>query len=53
MSMYPKRAEPPREAVIRARLVLEDGLACYFYSSVAKFKAGVIKALEYLGLKPA
>jgi len=44
--MYPKKAEPPKEVAIRARIVLEDKLAYYFYLSVAKFKAGVAKTLE-------
>ena len=45
--MYPKKAKPPKEVAIQARVVLEDELAHYFYLSVAKFKAGVTKALEY------
>jgi len=45
--MCPKRAHSPNEVTIRARVVLENKLAYYFYLSVAKFKAGVAKALEY------
>ncbi len=47
MSTYPKKAEPPIEITIRARTVLEDELAHYFYLSVSRFKAGVIKALNH------
>ena len=43
--MCPKKAEPPREVTIRAKVVLENGLAHYFYLSASRFKAGVTKAL--------
>ena len=46
MSMYPRRAEPPKEVTLRARIVLEDELAHYFYLSVSRFKAGAARALE-------
>ncbi len=46
MSTYPRRAEPPREVTIRARVVFEDELAHHFYHSVARFKTGVSTALE-------
>jgi len=45
--MYPKRAHPPNEVTIRARVVLENKLAHHLYLSLARFKAGVAKALEY------
>ncbi len=47
MSTYPKKAELPGEVTIRARTILEDELAHYFYLSVSRFKAGVIKALNH------
>ena len=48
MSTYPRKAKPPKEVTLRARVVLENELAYYFHLSVAKFKAGVNKALEYV-----
>ncbi len=47
MSTYPKKAKPPKEVTLRARTVLENELAYYFYLSTAKLRAGVIKALDY------
>jgi len=46
--MYPKKAEPPREVTIRARVVLEGELAHYFYLSVAKFKAGAETFIRFV-----
>jgi len=48
MSTYLKKAEPPKEVTLRARTVLEDKLAHYFYLSAARFRAGVIKELDYV-----
>lgn len=48
MSTYPKKAEPPKEVTLRARTVLENDLAYYFYITTTRFRAGVIKTLDYI-----
>jgi len=46
--MYPKKAKLPKEVTLRARAVLEGDSAYYFYLPTAGFRAGVIKALDYV-----
>jgi len=47
MSTYLKRAKPLKEVTLRVRTVLENELAYYFYLLTVRFRAGIIKALNY------